>query len=239
MKLYFVCFVIDFLYSTREPTCMGGLTLLNYLDLYDFRRYVFNMYRERNEALLANDAPEQVWQRFREARDWLFAHHPQTALTKEQLQTFSGLNSFPYDPSLCVIADVESNIDQRVQEVVMDKHQKMVMKEAWRAHFVLGGKPASLMVYWLDIYGGGLFLPFRDASNGSTTYGGGRYLFDTIKGSDFLRVPKSGTIERVILDFNYAYNPSCAYNDNWVCPLSPGQNKLPATICAGEKKYRN
>jgi uncharacterized protein (DUF1684 family) len=88
----------------------------------------------------------------------------------------------------------------------------------------------SLNLYWIDGYGGGLFLPFGDASNGNQTYGGGRYLYDAIKGADL-----GGGTDQLVLDFNYAYNPSCAYNAIWVCPLSPLENRLPVTIKAGEQ----
>jgi uncharacterized protein (DUF1684 family) len=100
------------------------------------------------------------------------------------------------------------------------------------------------MVYWVDVYGGGLFLPFRDTTCPSESYGGGRYLFDTVKGSDFLRLdelagaPMGYAGGRILLDFNYAYNPSCAYAPEWVCPLAPGENHLPVAIMAGEHKYR-
>jgi hypothetical protein len=91
----------------------------------------------------------------------------------------------------------------------------------------LGGE---LTLYWLGGYGGGVFLPIRDGSTGRDTYGGGRYLLDTIKGADLGRAPDG----RVILDFNFAYNPSCAYSDAWVCPLSPPENTLRAAIRVGE-----
>ena len=89
----------------------------------------------------------------------------------------------------------------------------------------------ELELFWLEAYGGGLFLPFRDATGGSETYGGGRYLLDTVKGADL------GTEEgRVVLDFNFAYNPSCAYDPKWACPLSPPANRLAVAVRAGEKK---
>ena len=95
---------------------------------------------------------------------------------------------------------------------------------------VPGGQPAELSAFWIEGYGGGLFVPFRDATSGATTYGGGRYLYDTIKGADL-----GAGAERIVLDFNYAYNPSCAYNDEWVCPLSPPENRLLFAVEAGEK----
>ena len=96
---------------------------------------------------------------------------------------------------------------------------------------VLAGAPVSLAVYWLEGYGGGLFLPFRDALAGAETYGGGRYLLDTVKGAD---LGMSADGERLVLDFNYAYNPSCAYDPRWSCPLAPPENRLTVAVAAGE-----
>ena len=89
----------------------------------------------------------------------------------------------------------------------------------------------ELTLYWLGGYGGGVFLPFRDATTGRTTFGGGRYLLDGIKGAD-LGMDAWG---RAILDFNFAYNPSCAYSARWICPLAPPENALPVAITAGER----
>jgi len=105
-----------------------------------------------------------------------------------------------------------------------------------QASFSAGGLPASLSVFWIEGYGGGLFLPFTDASNNAGnhpgTYGGGRYLFDTIKGAD-LGVSAS----EIVLDFNFAYNPSCAYDSRWVCPLAPRENRLPFAVPAVEQEF--
>ncbi len=87
-----------------------------------------------------------------------------------------------------------------------------------------------LTLYWIEGYGGGLFLPFADRTNGAETYGGGRYVYDTIKGADLGKVGR-----RVVLDFNFAYNPSCAYSPRWICPLAPAENRLPFPVSAGEK----
>ena len=85
-------------------------------------------------------------------------------------------------------------------------------------------------LYWLEGYGGGVFLPVADATSGKTTYGAGRYVLDTVKGADL------GTDgERLVLDFNFAYNPSCAYDPAWVCPLATPSNRLSVPIEAGER----
>ncbi len=98
------------------------------------------------------------------------------------------------------------------------------------AGFELLGRELELDCYWLEGYAGGLFLPFGDATNGATTYAAGRYLLDTVKGADL--GSGEGTL---VLDFNFAYNPSCAYNERWVCPLAPNENRLPVAIQAGER----
>jgi len=87
----------------------------------------------------------------------------------------------------------------------------------------------DLDVWWLGCYGGGIFIPVKDGSAGSATYGGGRYLIDTVKGADL-----GGDEGRLILDFNFAYNPSCAYDPGWACPLAPAGNTLATPLLAGE-----
>jgi uncharacterized protein (DUF1684 family) len=99
-----------------------------------------------------------------------------------------------------------------------------------QARFALKGNDLALQVYWLDGYAGGIFVPFRDATAGQTTYGAGRYLLDTSKGADL------GTIDgKLVFDFNFAYNPSCSYDPRWVCPLAPPDNRLDIAIEAGER----
>jgi len=95
-----------------------------------------------------------------------------------------------------------------------------------RARFELG----SLDLFWLEGYGGGVFLSFADATSGTETYGACRYLLDTVKGADLGE--RDG---RLVLDFNFAYNPSCAYDPRWVCPLAPPGNRLAAPIRGGER----
>ena len=93
----------------------------------------------------------------------------------------------------------------------------------------LAGDDLELPLYWLDGYGGGVFLPFADATSGATTYGAGRYLLDTVKGADL-----GGGGDSLVLDFNFAFNPSCAWSDAWPCPLAPRANWLDLRIAGGE-----
>jgi len=210
----------------------------DYLDLYDYRTRVAEMYRSHRQATLDGEDAVSVLRRFRESRNELFAKHAQSALDQEQKQIFQGLRYFPYNPAMCVEADIERDVEPQLLNVAMNAEETMTMTTVGRLHFTLERVNVTLSLYWLNIYGGGLFLPFRDTTGPSESYGGGRYLFDTIKGSDFLPVPGELLNERILLDFNYAYNPSCAYNDRWVCPLAPIENRLNVPVRAGEMKFK-
>jgi hypothetical protein len=196
------------------------------------------MYIERRSSLLGGENPEMVWRRFRLRRDQLFREHPQSALDEQQRSAFRSLVYFPYRPAFCVPAYIEAESDLRGLSVAMNASTEMPMTRVARLRFSIQGQEVILALYWLNIYGGGLFLPFRDATGPAESYGGGRYLFDTIKGSDFLPAPGADAQHFLLLDFNYAYNPSCAYNDRWVCPLAPPENRLDIAIRAGEKAFR-
>jgi uncharacterized protein (DUF1684 family) len=219
-----------------------------WLDLYDYRRRVAEMYRRREAALRAGEDERAVLERFRAERDALFARHPQSALGSEPRRSFTGLRYFPYNAGLRVEAVLEPERDEQPQELGASGPHAMRFQRAGRVRFAVEGAPAELIVYWIDVYGGGLFLPFRDGTCPTESYGGGRYLFDTVKGSDFLRLdeavgaagePTGYAGGRIVLDFNYAYNPSCAYDARWVCPLAPSENRLPMAIRAGERKYHD
>ncbi len=219
-----------------------------WLDLYDYRERVSALYRERAAHLRHGDDPADVARHFRTGKDALFARHPQSALDEQRRRTFSGLSYFPYDPAFAVPAILTPIADDTDQTLEASGAHSMRFRLAGRMRFTLDQSEHELAVYWIDVYGGGLFLPFRDATSGQETYGGGRYLFDTVKGSDFLRLDAEGALEdvssgmgyaggRILLDFNYAYNPSCAYDARWVCPLAPSENRLPVAVRAGERSY--
>jgi uncharacterized protein (DUF1684 family) len=227
----------------RDRENAGQESEPTWLDLYDYRERVANMYRERDRALRAGDDAQRTLERFRSAKDALFVAHPQSPLSAAQRGRFTGLRYFPYDSHMRVEALLvpEPPSDEVISAA--DGPHTLQMKRAARLEFEMGGAPLRLVVYWIDVYGGGLFLPFRDATCPDESYGGGRYLFDTAKGSDFLKVGEAGAGirgyagGRVLLDFNYAYNPSCAYDSRWVCPLAPRENRLPVRVQAGEMNY--
>ena len=195
------------------------------LELLDWRRRVFALYAEVRAA----DEPEAAWRRWRAVRDELFATHPQSALPEDARGGFRGLQYFDYDPAFRVVAALE-DLDAPPQPIDASGGGTLSFRPFARASFALGGEPYALELYRLETYGGGVFLPFRDPTGGVETYGGGRYLLDTVKGADL-----GGGTDALVLDFNFAYNPSCSYDPGWVCPLSPPANRLPLRIEAGER----
>lgn len=210
----------------------------DYLALYDYRVRVAAFYRERNQALLAGEDAEIVLQRFRARRDQLFATHSQSALDERQRQEFQGLHYFRYNPAMRFNTTIDTQIEPVQQTIAMNAQEEMKMTTVGRVSFMVDDKSVVLTIYWLDVYGGGLFLPFRDATCPAQSYGGGRYLFDTMKGSDPVPATDVQDGKQIVLDFNYAYNPSCAYNDLWVCPLAPVENRVNVFIRAGEQNYK-
>jgi uncharacterized protein len=186
---------------------------------------VFALYAEARAA----PAPETAWALWRAVRDELFRTHPQSPLPEDERVSYPGVPCFDYDPSLRVLGAVEP-ADATDTQIGSSGEEAIAFRRFARARFELGGAEHALELYWLTAYGGGLFVPFRDATSGTETYGGGRYLLDTVKGADL------GTEgDRLVLDFNFAYNPSCSYDPRWVCPLSPPANRLPIAIRAGEQ----
>jgi uncharacterized protein (DUF1684 family) len=220
---------------------MAETTPSTWLDLYDWRVRVAAMYRERARRIAEGDDPVTVWDAFRATKDALFASHPQSPLDAEARAAFRGLAYFAYDPAFCVTATLTPETAEDEVLAPSSGPHAMPLRRAGRVSFTLGGDTVTLAVYWIDVYGGGLFLPFRDTTSGGETYGAGRYLHDTVKGSELLRLDDPGEYGypggRVLLDFNYAYNPSCAYDPRWVCPLTPPENRLAVAIRAGERVF--
>jgi uncharacterized protein (DUF1684 family) len=202
-----------------------GVTTIAELDLADWRREVFALYAR----VRASDDPRAAWEMWRRTRDRLFAEHPQSPLDEAGRAAFGGLPYHPYDPELRVTADVAPTAPADL-ELETSTGEPYRFRRFGIARFALSGRDLELPLYWLEGYGGGLFLPFADGTSGRTTYGAGRYLLDTVKGADL------GTADgRLVLDFNFAYNPSCVYDPAWTCPLAPLANRLPVEIRAGER----
>jgi uncharacterized protein (DUF1684 family) len=197
------------------------------LELLDWRRRVFDLYGEVRE----NADPRAAWDRWRQVRRAIILEHPQSPIRDPGARAaFSGPAYFDYDPDARVIAEVESTEpESRVIEGSADG--RFEMTRLGLARFDVYGQSHALGLYWIEVYGGGVFLSFRDATSGRESYGAGRYLLDTVKGADL-----GNEGEGLVLDFNFAYQPSCAYDPMWVCPLAPPENRLAVEVRAGERK---
>ena len=205
-------------------------TPANPVELAIWRRTVAEMYAFVRQTW-AEDQPDAC-DMFRTERDRMFKEHPQSPLSAEQSEVFGFLAYYPYDPAWRVTGTFDTEVKKETFTVDLPDEGPFRYTRIARVHFRVRRQEAKLSLFWVEGYGGGLFLPFKDETNGEATYGGGRYLYDTVKGAD-LRVEP----DELVLDFNYAYNPSCAYNDRWVCPLPPAENTLPFAVEAGEKAF--
>lgn len=198
------------------------------LDLLDYRRRVHELYRD----IRAADGDPAAREVFRKAKDEIFRSHPQSALDAEQQAAFTGLQYYDYDPAYRVTAQVDLNVEPETLTIELEGDGRFSYRRFGQVTFTLPTGTGRLSLFWINGYGGGVFLPFGDTTNRQTTYGAGRYLYDTIKGADL-----GASLDSLVLDFNYAYNPSCAYNPRWVCPLAPRENRLPFPIPVGEKVW--
>ncbi|MCA0144717.1 DUF1684 domain-containing protein [Blastococcus sp. LR1] len=192
------------------------------LPLLDWRRRVAALHA----AVRSSTDPEQAWQLWRDGRDELFAGHPQSPLDDDARAAFTGLPVAAYDASLRFEPLLDPAAPLRRELPTAD--DGVVPLERIGAVELPG--VGRLDVWWVAAYGGGVFLPLRDGTAGSTTYGGGRYLLDTIKGVDL-----GGDEGRLVVDLNFAYHPSCAYDPRWSCPLAPEGNRVATPVAAGEQ----
>jgi len=199
----------------------------NAFALAHWRRTVAELYAEVRKP--AADRRAQC-EAFRLARDRLFRTHPESPIAEHLRGAWPGVKWFAYDPAARVEALIEPAAERTTIEMTLATDGALRCTRVGTAHFVLAGRRGSLALYWIEGYGGGLWLPFSDATTGVVTYGGGRYLYDTIKGAD-LGVGETS----IVLDFNYAYHPSCASDERWSCPLAPAENRLDFAIEAGER----
>ena len=192
------------------------------LTLLDWRRRVARLYEEvRREPDIV--AAHDHWRR---TRDDLLRTHPDSPIPQPQRAGYPGAPVAAYDPQLRFHVLVDTDVPPRHMELPTGSDGIVPFDRIGIAHLPRYG---DLDVWWLGSYGGGVFVPVKDASAGVTTYGGGRYLIDTVKGADL-----GGDDGRLILDFNFAYNPSCAYDPAWACPLATAGNTLSRPLPAGE-----
>ena len=199
-----------------------------HLALADWRRRVHAMYA----SLRADDRPEPMRAvAFRTAKDRLFGDHSSSPVPEAERRDFRGLAYWRYAEPFAFRARLEPDPDAPAVGVPRSGEGLGIpfSRIGW-VTFTVAGKESRLAVFWLNEYSGGIFIPFRDATSGRETYGGGRYLWDSSKGADL------GTDgDELVLDFNYAYHPSCVYDPIWSCPLAPRENWLAVPITAGER----
>ena len=207
-------------------------TSIGSLQLADWRRRVFGLYAGVRQ--LSVHDPSSGHELWKSGRDELFAGHPQSPLLPDDRAEFTGLRVARYDPEWRYELEVR-RAEEPVRIVVDSATDGMIP-------FSLVGTVripylGTLDVWRLTAYGGGLFLPVKDGLAGAPggTYGGGRYLLDTVKGADL--GPGAGD-DTLVVDFNFAYNPSCAYDPSWSCPLAQPGNTVREDIPVGERMPR-
>jgi uncharacterized protein len=209
-----------------EEIAGGAGMIADRLELADWRRQVSELYA----LIRAESDPIAAWTHWCEVREGLFRTHSQSPVPEQERGPVATPVYYDYDPALRTVADVEA-ADGATFELPGSTSGHVSAERAGTVRFSRGGTPVSLSMFWLLDYAGGFFLSFRDATSGSETYGAGRYLLDTAKGAD-LGADSHG---RLILDFNFSYQPSCSYDPRWSCPLPPRENWLAFPIRAGER----
>lgn len=203
-----------------------SLPSLSPLDVADWRVQTFGIYAQVRE--IARTDPHGAQVVWRNERDDLFIHHLASPLLDQRREDFHGLSYFDYDPTFRFEVAIEPaapdtrDVTTGTDGIVTFERVGVVEPEG------IG----SLDVWRIAGYGGGIFIPVRDALAGKAggTYGAGRYLIDTIKGAHLGQNAQS-----LILDFNFAYNPSCVYDPRWLCPLAGAGNTVDVEISAGER----
>ncbi len=218
---------------------------LDRIELADWRRRVSDVYAEVRSTAATD--PETAWDSWRAARESLYREHPQSPVPADQRQAFRA-HHWPYDPALrfelTVVHGEAPKTTLGEPAVGFGGFGSLLLpvssggeQSFTRTGFIDVPFPAGdrrLGLYWMAGYAGGLFLPFRDATNGVETYGAGRYMLDAAKSADLGEDMARRTL---ILDFNFAFQPSCSFDPRWSCPLSPPENRLDIRVEAGERLH--
>jgi uncharacterized protein len=195
---------------------MGATSLL------DWRRRVAAMYA----AVRASPDPAAAHAAWQAARNELLGTHPDSPIPAEERDGFTGVPVAPYDPAMRFTAEMDTDVRPARIEVQTGTDGVVPFERAGVVHLPGIG---DLDVWWLASYGGGIFVPVRDTRTDPATYPGGRYVIDTAKGADL-----GGDDGFLVVDLNFAYNPSCAYDPAWACPLAPPGNTVAVPVNAGE-----
>jgi len=190
------------------------------LAVLDWRRAVHTLYR----AVRDEPDPGAAHKRWCDTRQRLVSNHPASPNPNTILRVAA------YDPAWRFEVDVDPDVEPARLEIATGTDGVVPFERIGRVTLPRIG---DLDIWWLDSYGGGVWLPLRDAS--ADTYGGGRYVLDTVKGADL-----GGDLDRaarrgsLVIDLNFAYNPSCAYDEAWACPLAPEGNRTAIEVAVGE-----
>ena len=214
-----------------------------YLELTDWRRRVSALFAEWR--VVSRTDPEGATLAFRDGKDLLFREHPQSPLPVERRHAFGGLAYWPYDPAYRMELHIELSDERGPHDetaagplglgpIALPSSGSGGIAFRRIGRVALTGPLAghALSVFWIEGYGGGIFLPFRDTTSGEETYGAGRYALDTIKSADHGGDAASGSL---LVDLNMAFHPSCAYDPRWSCPLAPPENRLAVAVPVGER----
>jgi hypothetical protein len=164
---------------------------------------------------------------FRRGKDEFFREDPHSPLTAAQRREFAGLRYYPEDPALRLAVQPQAFEEPELVEMQTSTGDTARYLRWARIEFAVEGQAAALTVY-RDPGSGDMFLPFQDANAGGETYGAGRYL-----------EPEELSDGRLLVDFNYAYNPYCAYNEDWSCPIPLPENRLRVPVRAGEMSFEH
>jgi len=201
--------------------------------LADWRRRLATLYSE--VRAMAGTDPAIALAHWRAVREQLFREHPQSPVPAATRATFEA-NHFEPDPALRFEVTVEPAPPPAPGAFALQLPNSgpdtLSFSRVGRIAIPFPEGERTLSVFWMAGYAGGLFIPFRDATNGKETYGAGRYLIDGAKSADLGGDPATGTL---IIDFNFAVQPSCAFDPRWACPLAPPENRLDLATRAGER----
>jgi hypothetical protein len=212
---------------------VAELAAVSSLQVLDWRRRTRDLYAAVRSAA-DPAAGHRIWQ---EGRDDLVASHPATPLTPADREAFAGLPVAPYDPAYRFVVEVEPVTPHGGVDPGPDRFEAVTGTDGTVPFTRIGVADlpglGRLDVWWLASYGGGVFLPLRDGLAGRPggTFGGGRYVLDTVKGAD---LGAGARPDSLVVDLNFAYNPSCAYDPAWACPLAPPGNRVSAPVPVGE-----
>lgn len=211
----------------------GDGSLADRLSLADWRRRIATLYADVRAMSEAD--PAVALGHWRAVRERLYREHPQSPVPAAGRTAFRARH-FDHDPGLRFSAIVEPALDREdgagTLALPTSDVDSLAFRRVGHVRLPFPDGERQLSVFWMAGYSGGLFIPFRDATNDVETYGAGRYLLDGAKSADLGADPLTGAL---ILDFNFSFQPSCAFDPRWTCPLAPAENRLDLPVRAGER----